>query len=329
MKMETRRVRWFCAMTNHQPRSTLIPKEVLDRKEDIMTTIKAFIKRHPVLTYFALAFAISWGGILFVVGPGGIPATPERVRDAAPVRGPGDARRPQRRGHPVDRPRLWEGGLSRGSLPVAQVAGGRALVRGGAPDRPARVHGGTPRALANLPEFLPGIVTTSDKATLLLFGIAAGLMVGIFEELGWTGFAIPRLRLRYGVLATGLIVGVLWGAWHILAHDFWASGSSSGGLAPAFFLPVNVFCFLVGQLPAFRVLMVWVYDRTGSLLVAMLMHASLTASTLYPPGPLAISGVALLIYSLVLAAALWVVVASVAVASGGHLSRQPLRRRVA
>ena len=34
--------------------------------------------------------------------------------------------------------------------------------------------------------------------------------MGFFEELGWTGFAIPTLmRLRYGVLGTGLIVGVL------------------------------------------------------------------------------------------------------------------------
>jgi membrane protease YdiL (CAAX protease family) len=57
------------------------------------------------------------------------------------------------------------------------------------------------------PEFLPGILTTSDKAALLLFGIGYGLIGGGFlEELGWTGFAVPRMRLRHGVLATGLIV---------------------------------------------------------------------------------------------------------------------------
>jgi hypothetical protein len=76
--------------------------------------------------------------------------------------------------------------------------------------------------------------------------------------------------------------------------------------------------------------MVWVYDRTeGSLLVAMLMHASLTGSVLFIFMPLAISGVALLSWYLVLAAALWVVVAAVAVVGGGRLSRRPLRRRVA
>ena len=38
------------------------------QKEDVMSTIKAFIKRHPLLTYFALTFAISWDGILLVIG---------------------------------------------------------------------------------------------------------------------------------------------------------------------------------------------------------------------------------------------------------------------
>ncbi|NIV35134.1 MAG: CPBP family intramembrane metalloprotease, partial [Anaerolineae bacterium] len=100
------------------------------------------------------------------------------------------------------------------------------------------------------PLFLPGIVTTDDKATLLLTGIVAGLMVGFFEELGWTGFAIPRLRLRYGVLTTGLIVGLLWGAWHFLL--FWESGSFSGALSLALLLGR-----LFSWLPAYRVLMVW------------------------------------------------------------------------
>jgi hypothetical protein len=86
---------------------------------------------------------------------------------------------------------------------------------------------------------------------------------------------------------------------------------------------------LAGQLPAYRVLMVWVYDRTGgSLLVAMLMHASLSASMLIL-GPLALAGALFLIYILVSSVAAWVVVAAVAVANRGQISRQPLRRQVA
>jgi Type II CAAX prenyl endopeptidase Rce1-like len=34
------------------------------------------------------------------------------------------------------------------------------------------------------------------------------------EDLGWTGFAIPQLSQRYSVVATGFIVGLLWGVWH-------------------------------------------------------------------------------------------------------------------
>jgi copper chaperone CopZ len=79
---------------------------------------------------------------------------------------------------------------------------------------------------------------------------------------------------------------------------------------------------------AYRVLMVWAYDRTGeSMLLAMLMHATFSASMIILE-PLGLAVVPDLTWALVLAAALWVVVGVVAVANGGHLSRQPLRGRV-
>src|SRR5215208_1757312 len=64
-----------------------------------MKTTKAFIKRHPLLSFYALAFAISWGAILIVVGlgPGGFSATPQQFQKAIPyavplmVLGPGVA----------------------------------------------------------------------------------------------------------------------------------------------------------------------------------------------------------------------------------------------
>jgi membrane protease YdiL (CAAX protease family) len=171
------------------------------------------------------------------------------------------------------------------------------------------------------PEFLPAIVTADDKASLLLPGIAAGLMVGAFEELGWTGFAIPQLRLRHGILATGLLVGVLWGAWHFLL--FWQGDSFSGTL-PLTLLLVRLFAWL----PAYRILMVWVYDRTRSLLVAIFMHTSLVATQLILV-PLTLAGTAALTWIFTWAAMLWVVVAVVAVTSGRRLPRQPLRTRVA
>jgi membrane protease YdiL (CAAX protease family) len=180
------------------------------------------------------------------------------------------------------------------------------------------------------PEYLPGILATSDKAALLLFGIGWGLIGGgLLEELGWTGFATPTLlrRMRYGVLGTGLIVGMLWGVFHWPVNG-WAGVTLSGALSVAISLPLQLLFFTVAGLTAYRVLMLWVYDRTESLLVAILMHASLTASMIILPPQ--VTGVAYVTYNVVLTAALWVVVGAVALATGGHLTRQlPLRRRAA
>jgi membrane protease YdiL (CAAX protease family) len=287
-----------------------------------MKTIMAFVKNHPVLAYFALTFAISWGGVLLVIGgPGGIPGNPEQFETLLPVvllallAGPSVAG--------ILLTGLVDGRAGFRDL-LSWLLRWRVGVRWYAVAllTAPLLMTAIPLALSLLfPEFLPGIFTTDDKASLLLLGIAAGLVAGIFEELGWTGFAMPRLRLRYGVLTTGLIVGVLWGAWHFLVN-FWSSGSPSGGLSLVLLL--HSVLFSVGILPAFRVLMVWVYDRTGSLLVAMLMHVSLTTSNVIFV-PLA-TGVPLVTWSLVLAAATWVVVGAVAVANHGQLSRQPLPR---
>jgi uncharacterized protein len=294
-----------------------------------MKTIKAFIKSHPVLTYYALAFAISWGAILIVVGvgPGGILATQEQYQTLIPFVGLAMLVGPSVAGIVLTGLLYGRAGL-RGML--SRLLGWRVSARWyvlallTAPLSMAAVL----LALSlRSPEFLPGIFTSDEKASLLLMGIVGGLAAGIFEELGWTGFAIPRLRLRHSVLATGLFVGVLWGAWHILVNVL-AGDTSSGALSLAIYLPATLFILLVGWMPAYRVLMVWVYERTGeSLLVAMLMHASLTASTLIV-APLVISGVPLLTYQLVWAAALWIVVGAVAVAQGRHLSRQPPLRRL-
>jgi membrane protease YdiL (CAAX protease family) len=142
------------------------------------------------------------------------------------------------------------------------------------------------------------IFTAESKAAILLAGITAGLTV-VLEEVGWTGFAVPTLRRRHGVVATGLIVGMVWGAWHLL-QGLWIGGTYAGSLPVPVFVALS---FLAGtaQLTAYRVLMLWVYDRTESLLVATLMHGSLTASTIFIFTPVA-TGISFLIYTSALAA---------------------------
>jgi uncharacterized protein len=291
----------------------------LIQKEEIMTTIQSFIKRHPLLTYFALVFAISWGGFVIVIGPGNLPMTTMQFETLGPIvyllifAGPSIA------GLLVTSLVFGRAGLREllARLLRWQV-GARwyALALLATPVLSATVN----FALALLsPEFLPGIFTVDDKVSLLLFGIVMALLVGFFEELGWTGFAIPMLRRRYGILATGLIVGVIWGAWHFPL--FWESDSFSGAF-PLALLVVRLFAWL----PAYRVLVVWVYDHTESLLVAMLMHANLVASQLILM-PLT-TGVDTLTGILVWAAVLWIIVAAVAIANGGHLSRQSLPKEM-
>jgi membrane protease YdiL (CAAX protease family) len=282
-----------------------------------MKTILAFIKNHPVLTYFVLTLAISWAGFLLVIGgPGGFPGTEEQVETLLPIAVLAMLVGPSVAG-------LLLTGLVDGRAGLREVLSRLLRWRVG-----ARWY-----AVALLPApFLVAAVlfalsvssplsTTDDKASVLLSGIAAGLTT-VLEELGWTGFATPRLRRRYGILTTGLIVGVLWGAWHLLQVLF-VGGTYSGSLSLALFLPLYFFSASVAQLAAYRVLLVWVYDHTGSLFVATVMHASLTASTTIIFRPLA-TGMSFLTCTFGLAVALWVAVGAVAVARGGQLSQQPL-----
>jgi hypothetical protein len=120
-------------------------------------------------------------------------------------------------------------------------------------------------------------------------------------------------------------MGFLWGVWHV-PSQVWASGDASGALVPSLLAAQLVFALVV--LPAFRVLVVWVYDHTQSVLVAMLMHGSLVAA-LFAMRPIGAAGATMLIWYLAVAVAVWAVVAVVGVANGSHLSRQPLRTRVA
>jgi hypothetical protein len=271
-------------------------------------------------------FAVSWGGILLIVGgPGEIPGSSEQVEKLMPIVLLALSAGPSVVG-------ILMTGLVSGRAGLRELLSRllRWRVRArwyAAALLPAPVMVTTVLLALSLfsPEFTPGLVTTDNNIALLLFGIGWGLLGGgLLEELGWTGFAVPRLRLRYTAFSTALIVGLLHGTWHFLIA-FWAGASFSGGQWTTYLL--GILFFYLGALPAYRVLMVWVYDRTASLLVAMLMHASLSASTLILQPPL--TGAPFLTWNLALTAILWVVAAAIALNNGGQVSRQPLGRRAA
>jgi uncharacterized protein len=274
-----------------------------------MNSAVASIKRHPVLAYFALTFVISWGGFL-LVGARGLFAGTDWESDssfqlavAAMLAGPPIAG-------------LVMIGLTSGRAGFRDLRARLTKWRVGARWYVVALLTAPILMAATLftlslfsTEFLPAIVDADNAATLLLAGLAVGIMGGLVEELGWTGFAIPRLRLRHSVLQTGILVGILWTAWHLLQMT-WVGLSSAEAIPLALFLALY-FASSVASLTAFRVLMVWVYDRTESMLVAILMHASLIASTLFILAPPTTGG-HFLIYSWVWTVALWLVVAVVA-----------------
>jgi membrane protease YdiL (CAAX protease family) len=288
-----------------------------------MTALKAFITRHPVAAYFVLTFTISWGGVLLVIGgPAGMAGTKAHDNPLFPLAVLAMVGGPSATG-------LLLTGLMDGSRGLREF--GSRLLEWRVGVRwyvlalmTAPLVGTAVTLTLSLvsPEFLPAILVTDDKTALLLLGLVVGLTAGFFEELGWTGFAIPRLIRRYGVLRTGLIVGLLWSAWHVLVV-VWGIGDRAGAI------PVPVFIFVDGLagLPAFRVLMVWVYDRTESLFVAIVMHVSITATTLIQTPRT--TGVPLLVYGLAFAAAVWLVIAALAAASRRQPTRQPFERRAA
>jgi len=280
----------------------------------------AFVRRHPILTFYSLAIAISWAGILLVIGgPANLPGTAEQIKKLfLPVM------------------LAWLAGPSLAGIAMTGVVSGMTGYR----EMLARLRrwrvGARWYAVALLtaplvyvtlcfalsliwPEFISGILVTSDKAPLVLMGLAYGLLGGGFlEELGWTGFAVPRLRRRHGVFGTGLIVGLLWGAYHF-SVIFWATSPSPSGSLGLAILLAQLFAWL----PAYRVLMVWVHDHAQSLLVAMLMHAVLTAGMLILQ-PAEMADVTLLTWLLAFAAAWWAIVAAMVAAKRGHHARNAL-----
>jgi len=278
-------------------------------------SITAFIKHHPVSSFFALAFAYSWiwWGVLFVVAPKGFEAGRAEMGALAFYGLFGAA------------------GSSVASIVTTRIVDGRDGLRAlfsrlGKWRVNFAWYGAalfvTPLLLTAIlsalsfvvsPVFLPAVITSRDLGTVLGFGIIVGLVAGFFEELGWTGFAIPKLQTRYSALATGLMVGVVWGIWHFLP-DFWGRVGSFGA-----FYVLNYVVFVIGVV-AYRILIIWVYNNSrGSLLLAVLMHASFSGSqAIFIP---ALSVADWVLVQGVFAAVLWLVVAVVVAMRGKRLLR--------
>jgi len=94
------------------------------------------------------------------------------------------------------------------------------------------------------------------------------------EEIGWRGFALPRLCAWRGALAGTLLLGAFWGLWHVPA---WIGQGLSSGLGPM--------AFRVLGLVATAFVFTWIYLGTGgSLAVVVLYHAAIASRNYLLPG---------------------------------------------
>jgi CAAX protease family protein len=103
-----------------------------------------------------------------------------------------------------------------------------------------------------------------EPVYIMLIAIVLSTPVQAGEEIGWRGYALPRLSASLGLPGASIALGIIWACWH-LPFFFLSGADKSGQSFPVYLLGVA----------ALSVAMAWLYWRTnGSLLLTMLMHAA-------------------------------------------------------
>ncbi|MEX0943970.1 MAG: CPBP family intramembrane glutamic endopeptidase [Pseudomonadales bacterium] len=102
--------------------------------------------------------------------------------------------------------------------------------------------------------------TESLVDLLPLIGFMA--ILGPMEEIGWRGFALPLLQRRFAPIWAGLILGVIWAAWHLPAFMMSGTPQAEWGFLP----------FFAGSIACSVILTALFNHAQGSILLAMLFH---------------------------------------------------------
>eukprot|EP00985_Skeletonema_marinoi_P013768 scaffold6868_cov120-Skeletonema_marinoi.AAC.13 len=265
-------------------------------------------KNNQVLSYFILTFIISWGAILCIIGPNDLPAASEEAKQA------------------IGLGLLL--GPSMAAFILTAVLEGRVRFRDLLLPRSININlsqikvGGSSYyyviALLIAPlssvvtlimlstfvseAYTPKLFTSTNKPPLVLTGIGVGLIIATFEEIGWSGYVVPRLLQTHSEFYTGVITGVIWGLWHF--PPFWEVDTFSSQI-PLLLLFGRLFTWII----VYRVIMVWIYSRmkrSVALMMMILMHTSLVFCMIAIE-PL-LQGSDLLMYILSWTVALWLVV---------------------
>ena len=116
---------------------------------------------------------------------------------------------------------------------------------------------------------------SSNFAPVLSLGVMAfaALFSSLWEEIGWTGIATPIMLKTFSPLKVGLILGLVHAIWHLTA-GIYGAGAFHGDLFAVNFLATSV--GIIGL----RIVTVWIFARTQSLVLGWLTHAGFTGGQL-------------------------------------------------
>jgi uncharacterized protein len=279
-------------------------------KGDSALNIGSFARKHPISLYFVLAYGIAWIGSIAAAGPKFLRNESLDLADAMVMFVPMLA------------------GPSIAGIGMTALVDGRAGLRElFARMRRWRVRGRWYAAAILIPPVLilavlfplSEWVSPVFAPNFLPMFLVIGLLAGFFEEIGWTGYAYPRMEGRYGALAAAVYLGLLWSTWHVVA-DYLGSSAMLG----AYWLP-HFLAFMTISMTAMRVLISWVYCNTRSVLLAQIMHASSTGF-LGVFGPAGLSAANDTQWYAVYGAVLWILVVIVIARYGAGLTREQNNR---
>ena len=228
--------------------------------------LKQVMRRHPLFFFFLLAYAISWSLFIpYVLAEWGIlqgnytlfyifhtfGPTLAAIIMTAVIAGRSGLHELRQRIRQWRAPWQWYLFILLG-IPALVLLG--IVVQPGAL---AGFHDLTPLLLVSYPILY--VVT--------FFG---GGPLG--EEIGWRGFALPRMQANYGPLWGTLSLGILWTCWHL--SDF-LTASKGGGAGTGFTIFLTNFPIFTLAVVSLAIIMTWIYNHTGgSIFIAILAHAS-------------------------------------------------------